>query len=384
MTTDQSNDPNSTWADFRRRMPVTEHWAYFDHAAVAPLSGPAQEAIRQWADDAACHGDVNWGQWESRLRDVRCAGAKLIGADPGEVALVRNTTEGISLVAEGFPWRPGDNVVTLADEFPSNQYPWMNLAGRGVETRRVDLVDGRVSLDAVAAACDDRTRILTVSWIGYASGWRIDVAEVARIAHDHGGYLFLDAIQGLGAFPLNVKTAGVDFLAADGHKWMLGPEGAGLFYVRRELLDVLRPLGVGWNSVKHAHDFQHIELTLKDTAARYEGGTYNTGGLVGLGASLDLLMECGIDRIGARILEITDLACRRLTDVGAEIASCREPAYASGIVSFTLPDRDPAAVRRQCAERGVAVNCRAGRIRISPHAYVNEEDVERLIGALVE
>ncbi len=370
------------WEEFRRQMPVTEHWAYFDHAAVAPLSAPAHVAIDGWADDTLRHGDVNWIQWERRLEDVRRAGARLLGADTAEVALVHNTTEGISLVAEGFPWRAGDNVVTLADEFPSNQYPWMNLADRGVETRRVDLVNGQVSLDALSRACDDRTRVVAVSWIGYASGWRIDLEKVAKIAHDQGGYLALDAIQGLGAFPIDVKAAGIDFLAADGHKWMLGPEGAGLFYLRREHLDLLRPLCVGWNSVAHAHDFGRIELALKDTAARYEGGTYNMGGLLALGASLEMLLDFGIDNIAQRILEITDLACDRLREIGARIASCREPDHASGIVSFELPGRDPNSVRQQCARRGVALNCRAGRMRISPHAYNNEEDVERLIQAI--
>src|SRR5690606_37199505 len=133
-------------------------------------------------------------------------------------------------VAEGFPWREGDNVVTLADEFPANLYPWMNLKSRGVEARLVPTDDGRVDLDRLNAACDDRTRIVSVSWVGFASGWRNDVAAVAEIAHRRGAYFFLDAIQGLGAFPIDARAAGVDFLAADGHKWMLGPEGAGVFY----------------------------------------------------------------------------------------------------------------------------------------------------------
>ena len=159
------------------------------------------------------------------MEDVRRLGAQLVGADPTEIALVRNTTEGITLVAEGYRWRPGDNVVTLDNEFPSNLYPWMNLAERGVETRRVVTDNGRVDLDRIRDACDARTRIVSVSWVGYASGWRSNLDDLAEVAHRRGALLFVDAIQGLGVFPLDVSQTPLDFLAADGHKWLLGPEG---------------------------------------------------------------------------------------------------------------------------------------------------------------
>ena len=156
-------------------MPVTEKWAYFDHAAVAPLPGPAWRAVADWASDAAENGDISCPAWSRRLEELRALSARMIGANLDEIALVRNSTEGINLVAEGFPWRAGDNCVTLADEFPSNQYPWMNLADRGVETRRVPTEEGRADLDRLAAACDQRTRVVTVSWVSYSSGWRNDV-----------------------------------------------------------------------------------------------------------------------------------------------------------------------------------------------------------------
>jgi selenocysteine lyase/cysteine desulfurase len=371
------------WARFRAQMPVAQGWAYFDHAAVAPLCQGARKAMAQCIDDATENGDANSTRWANRLEEVRGFGAELLAADPAEVALVRNTTEGINFVAEGFPWREGDNVVTPADEFPSNQYPWINLAARGVETRRVKSDEGRVSLDALAAACDERTRLIAVSWVGYASGWRSDVDALVELAHRRGAYLFLDAIQGLGAFPLDAHRSGVDFLSADGHKWLLGPEGAGLFYLRREHLDLLRPMGVGWHSVVHSGDFNRIELTLRPSASRYEGGTYNVAGLVGMGASLELLREFGPVAIGKRLLEITDLTCRRLEGIGARITSHRErPEHSSGIVSFELPQVDPLAVRKACLARGVVLSCRAGRLRVSPHAYTNDDDIERLVAAL--
>ena len=378
-------EPTATaadWSVFRRQMPVAGQWAYFDHAAVAPLSGPAQQALNSWAEDATANGAAHYTAWTGRVERLRTLAAGLIAAAPEEIALVGNTTAGINLVAEGFPWKAGDNVVTPADEFPSNQYPWLHLADRGVETRRIPTDGGRLDLDRLAAACDDRTRIVSVSWVAYASGWRHDLDRLAELVHRRGALLFLDAIQGLGVFPLNVRQTPIDFLAADGHKWLLGPEGAGIFFTRREHLDRLRPVGVGWNSVRGAHDFSHIELLFKDTAARYEGGSQNVAGLSALGASLELLGQFGTDAISARVLEITDLACRRLEEIGAVILSDRAPAHRSGIVSFELPGRAPDLLRRQCVRQQVLLSCRAGRLRISPHAYNNAEDVERLIEAL--
>ena len=199
-----------------------------------------------------------------------------------------------------------------------------------------------------------------------------------------GALLFVDAIQGLGAFPLDVHATGVDFLAADGHKWLLGPEGAGLLFVRREHLDRLRPLGVGWHSVVNAFDYGRVELDLKPTAARYEGGSANVGGFLAFAESLELLLGMGAEAIGRRILEITDLACARLTAAGCRIASLREGDHRSGIVLFEVPGADPLAVVARLAHEGVVLRCRGGKLRISPHAYVDQSDIERLIAAIEE
>ncbi len=342
------NEPpnEKVWAEFRRQMPIAERWAYFDHAAVGPLPGPSRDAILNWVRQAAEQGDTVWPEWQARVEQCRRLGAQLIGAGADEIALVRSTTEGISLVAEGYRWQPGDNVVTLDNEFPSNQYPWLNLAERGVETRRVPTDGGRVDLNRLEAACDARTRIVSISWVGFASGWRVNLDDVAELAHRRGALLFVDAIQGLGAFPLDVARTPIDFLAADGHKWLLGPEGAGLLYLRKPLLDRLRPLGVGWHSVVHASDYNRIALDLKPTAARYEGGSQNMAGFIALAASLELLLHFTPAAIGRRILEITDLACQRLEAAGSPILSPREGDHRSGIVLFDVPGRDPQQVRR--------------------------------------
>ena len=329
--------PDDAWDEFRRQMPVVTRWTYLDHAAVSPLPGPSQAAITQWALDAATNGDTSWMTWSQQVEGLRPLFADLLGANEDEIALVHNTTEGVNIVADGYPWRSGDNIVTLAEEFPTNQYAWMHLASRGVETRRVPMVDGRVDLNRLAEVCDGRTRLVAVSWVSYWSGWRNDVDQLVELAHSVGAQLFLDAIQALGVSPLDVGCTGVDFLAADGHKWLLGPEGSGVFYCRREHLDWLRPMGIGWNSVRHAYDFNRIELDLKRSASRYEGGSQNMVGSIGLLESLKLLARFGPAAIQTRIAEVTDLACRRLTQLGATVRSDRSPEHSSGIVLFDLP-----------------------------------------------
>jgi selenocysteine lyase/cysteine desulfurase len=378
-----------TCATLRAAMPAARNSVYLDHAAVAPLSQPAADAIRSWCIDAVEVGNPLWPKWVKGVEALRKATAQMIGASADEIALVPNTTAGISLVAEGLDWRDGDNVVTFVDEFPSNQYPWMNLSVRGVETRRIPTdVSGRPDLDELAAACDNHTRIVSISWVGFATGYRHDVPQIAEIAHKKGALLLLDAIQGLGVFPINVDEFGIDFLAADGHKWLLGPEGAGIAYIRRQHLDKLRPIGPGWHSVNPGQDFTQIELNLRPDAARYEGGSQNIVGMLGMGASVKLLSDIGSENLSAAVLEITDRACDRLAKIGAKIVSDRSRDHRggvqrSGIVSFELPGRDPLALKRHALEQGVVFGCRAGRLRISPHAYNNEEDLDRLISVLI-
>jgi len=368
--------------DIRRQMPVTQQWAYFDHAAVAPLSLPAQRALQEWAADVAQHGDVHWGHWRKTIEGVREAAARLLNAETAEIALIRNTTEGISLVAEGFPWSPGDNVVVPAEEFPSNRFPWQNLHSRGVEVRTVPTRDERLELSQLEAACDSRTRIVAISWVGYATGWRNDLHALSEMAHAHGALLFVDGIQGLGVLPLDVKQTPIDFLAADGHKWLLGPEGAGILFVRQEQLDRLRPLGVGWNSVQHARDFSRTEMRLKSSAARYEGGSYGMGLLLALGASLEMLFSSGVNSLTDRILGITDKLCAGLAATGADIVSCRDDHRRSGIVSCIVPGADAKTHQQRCRDAGIVVSCRNGRLRLSPHCYTTHEDLERLLDVL--
>ncbi len=372
---------------FRSEMPVTKEHAYFDHAAVAPLPAAAAERLRRFADQASQSGDKHWLDWSLIVSRLRTAAAQLLGASECEVALVPNTTFGINLVAEGFPWKSGDNLVVPDNEFPSNLLPWKNLQRRGVEIRLLPVPkDGQISLDHLTDLMDSRTRLVALSWVGFVSGYRLDLFKVAEAVHGRGALLFVDAIQGLGAFPINVLDAQIDFLAADGHKWMLGPEGAGLLYIAEKHLELVKPVMLGWNSLADG-GFDPRSAVLKSSAARYEGGSYNMSGLLAFEASLDLLLRLGTNRadspIATAILENVATIVKQLAEKGFEV-HVPTGEHRSGILTTTWAGADLNAARKHCIEQNVILSVRAGRIRIATHAYNNAEDIERLVKALVE
>ncbi len=374
-----SHAPAIDWNAVRElEFPVTRNWAYFDHAAVAPLPKRSGDVLREWVAEQEDNGCVHWLSWERKLEAHRRQVARLIGAHHDEIAYVTSTTQGIGLVAEGFPWREGDNVVTAEEEYPSNIYPWMNLKDRGVTLRAVPSREGRVAIEDLAAAIDDRTRILTISHVEWASGFRNDLDALAELCHARGVALFVDAIQGLGPLTIDVRRTPIDFLAADGHKWLLGPEGAGLLYVRRDWIDRLRPLGVGWHSVTSSYNTPGIHFDLKPSAQRWEGGTFNMPGIQAFGTSVGLFLELGPAAVSARILDRADCAREAARRAGWTVRESGRPEDRSGIVILEREGVDPEAVARDLRQRGVALSCRRGRIRISAHLYNDDSDFDQL------
>jgi cysteine desulfurase / selenocysteine lyase len=363
--------------------PVARRWAYFDHAAVAPLPRRSGDVLRSWADDQEQNGVVHWLDWEAKLRALREKLARLINAHTDEIAFINSTTHGIGLVAEGFPWREGDSVVTAAEEYPSNIYPWMNLASRGVTLRTVPSRDGGVWVRDLVEAIDDSTRVLTISHVEFASGFRNDLDALSDACRTRGVALFVDAIQGLGPLVIDVERTPIDFLAADGHKWLLGPEGAGFLYVRRDWIERLRPLGVGWHSVVGTYNSPAVDFTLKPTAERWEGGSFNMPGLQAFGASVGLLLEVGPEAVSERILDRAEAVREIARSAGWTIHGSSRPRDLSGIVALEKPGTDPNAVVRSLRERGAAAACRRGRLRFSPHIYNNDDDMRRLREGLV-
>jgi cysteine desulfurase/selenocysteine lyase len=366
-----------------REFPVVEHWAYFDHAAVSPLPRRSGEALRDWIDNQERHGLMNWSLWGRKVEQARVACARLINAEVSEIAFITNTTSGIGLIAEGYPWKPGDSVVTAAEEYPSNLYPWMNLASRGVTLRTVPTrPDGRIWVDDLARAIDSTTRVLTISHVEFASGFRNDLDALAELCQSRGVALFVDAIQGLGPLTIDVKRTPIDFLAADGHKWLLGPEGAGLLFIRREWIERLRPIGVGWKSVVGSYNAPTVEFTLKPDASRWEGGTLAMPALQAFGQSLDLFLEIGPEVVSKRILDRAEAVREIARSAGWTLQGSARPEDQAGIVALVKPGVDPDEFARDAREQGIALSCRRGKVRISPHIYNNADDLDRLASAL--
>lgn len=389
---------DNPWLWWRSQMPVTQKWAYLDHAAVGPLSRPAADAMRRYATQAEEQGDAVWPDWHAAGETLRKGFAELLSSKPENICFVPNTSTGINLVAEGFPWRPGDNVVIPAGEFPSNLFPWQNQAERGVEVRVVPTVDGCVELDELFRRVDQSTRIIAASWVGYATGFRLDLAELVRRAHEQGVLVFLDAIQGLGVHDLNLENIDVDFLAADGHKWLLGPEGLGIAMIQSRHLETLRCTNVGWNSARDTYNFSHPKMELRTNAARFEPGSANMAGFAALGGSLELILqirrEHGPDAIQNRILMLAESLCEKLESIGIQPARPNSsPTSAgglgqtdqySGIVAFAVPGCSPAKVREHAIQAGCVTSCRGVGVRVGIHAYNNETDLNCLVESVKE
>ncbi|MEW6197826.1 MAG: aminotransferase class V-fold PLP-dependent enzyme [Planctomycetota bacterium] len=371
-----------TLEEIRARFPITRRYNFQDHAAIAPLSGPAAEALRTYADEVAEAAYLR-GDYFRVIDHVRQAVARLINADPEEVTFVKNTCEGLNYVANGIPWVTGDNVVSNTMEFPANVYPWLALEPRGIELRRVAEEDGRVPFDRLAAAIDRRTRLVTVSAVQWGNGFRIDLTRLGELCQTKGVLLCVDAIQALGALPVDVRAMNIDFLAADGHKWLCGPEGAGVFYCRRELLGHLRPTEPGYLGMKHDFDAPERKIDYRDDARRFDSGAYNVPGIRALGASVQLLLEVGSEEIQWRLKQLTDQLVEGLRGKGWRIFSPRTPSEWSGIVSFASDKHDLRALQRHLRDEfKIVLAVRQGRLRASPHFYNSPDEVEQLVDAL--
>ena len=367
----------------RKEFPVTEHRLFMDHARVAPLPRPVQAAISAFAEDACEQGTAHYPEWIKEVERVRARFAKLINAEPDEVAFVKNTSEGLSIVANGIDWQEGDNVVIPDIEFPANVYPWMNLKRRGVDVRFVKAVRGRVPFEQITAQVNSRTRVLSISSVEFNSGFRNDLKRIGEFCKEKNIYFCVDAIQSLGVIPMDVKEFNIDFLAADGHKWMLSIEGVGGFYISKRVLDDIHPAVVGWDSVIDSADYGNYDFTLKPDARRFEEGTLNTLGIYAFGAALALLLETGIENIEQRVLNLGDHIIESARDRKLKILSSTEPGERSGSVCFA-GNLDYKKLASYLSEHQVIVSVRDNFVRLSPHFYNTEEEVDRFFTLLDE
>ncbi len=366
------------WRQYRDQFPVTKQLIYLNHAAVAPLSRRAAEAMQKLAADALEYGSLHYDQWLDTYEGLRVAAARLIGAERGEIALVKNTSEGIATVAMGLDWRPGDKIVAFREEFPANYYPWVRLATSRADVHWLSVND---SLDTIDRACRG-AKLLAISFVQYLSGLRADLNAIGEICHRRGCFFLVDAIQGLGAFPLDVRAAHIDALAADGHKWMLGPEGCGILYVRKDRQDSVFPMEFGWTNVAGYNDYASRDMTLRPDAGRYECGTLNTIGCYGLRASIEFLLEVGVERIGPVVQGLADRLVEGAARKGYQLLGDRTPENSAGIVAIQKPGVDSRQMVRDLKARGIIAAPRQGWVRLSPHFYISPEEIDKVVEAL--
>lgn len=372
-----------------REFPSRRHGVLFNHAAVSPLPARAAAALGRYVEALTSRAVLDWKEWGREVERLRQRAARMIGADESvggarSVAVVANTTTGLSMVASGLDWSPGDSVVTTATEFPANLAPWLDLARHGVEVRRIPTKDGAFTAAEVEAACGPRTRLVSLSAVGFHTGFVSPVEEVGAFCRSRGIVFGLDAIQAVGAAAVDVARAKADFLAADGHKWMMGPEGCGILFTTPAFRERLRAPS-GWLNLRRpaAGDFRIGEtVDYVADAARFEVGAPPTPGVYALSASLDLLLEIGIETVRRRIAAVHSVLLEGLPHLGWEPVLFDGPPR-SGILSSRPPaGTDPRAAAAHLESRGIAVSAREGFLRLSPHVGNDEEEAGRLLAAL--
>jgi selenocysteine lyase/cysteine desulfurase len=369
----------------QHEFPVAKNKIFLGHAGVCPLPRRVAQAMK----DCASEGTL--GDQEAfvmhKIADARKAGAKLLNCEPDEVALVGPTSLALSLVAAGLNFRKGDNILIYHDDYPSNVYPWMALAERGVKVRLLNTRGlGIIRAIDVMGQVDENTRLVALASNHFISGYRLDHNAIGKFLRERGILFCLDAIQTLGAFPTTVES--VDFLAADSHKWLLGPCGAGIFYVKRDLQEKLNPPIYGWHNVRNPNFVAQEKIEFRSGAAKFEAGTHNLIGLVGLLAAMELALEIGVDNIAAELLRKRACLVPALQAKGFVVLNA-EPKIenASGITTFFTPGKNLAELNQKLADAGVITSLRTDRkgqnyIRISPHFYTTDAELQRVVELL--
>ena len=358
---------------------------YLNHAAVAPWPRRAVAAVTRFAEANGRRGSADYAAWLATEQRLRERLADLIQApSTDDIALVKNTSEGLSILAQGLDWQAGDNVVGIAQEFPSNRLPWEALQDQGVAYRVLDLDTTDDPEAALEGLCDAQTRLVAVSSVQYARGLRLDLKRLSAACRRRGILLCVDAIQSLGALPFDLKRTPVDVVVADGHNWMLGPEGIALLYFAPALRPKLRLRQFGWHMIAHPGDYDRHDWTPSPTATRFECGSPNLLGIHALEASLSLLQEVGMAAVATAIEQRIGRLMSLLDQAGFEVLTPRAPERHAGILTFRVPGADHPSLWRGLQARGVSCALRGGGIRFSPHFYTDEALLDRAVTLVKE
>jgi selenocysteine lyase/cysteine desulfurase len=371
------------WQAVRAQFPITQEYLFFDLANKCALPQFATRAIQEYAaKQERMSGDKD--EWFRTIEEARGRFAQLVGAHPAEIALLKNTSEGLNVAANGIPFKAGENVVVNLSEHPNNIYCWLNLQRRGVEVRWAPTRGGEVTVEALAATVDERTRALAIALVTYAPGNRNDVKALAAFCRERGIYTVVDAVQAVGTLQVDVADLGVDMLATSGHKALFVPHGVGLFYCRRERLDDIAPFYVARSGMARPvaveHDAAQYQLALAPSAARYEIGNNNYLGITVLNESLKFLLDLGVARIERRMLELSGYLTERLLAAGFDVLSPREARRRSAIVCVRVAE--PPRVHAWLLARKVITTCRRDSLRLSLGIYNTEAEIDAFIDLL--
>jgi cysteine desulfurase/selenocysteine lyase len=347
------------------------------------MSVPVIAAVDRFMADVRDNGRNEYPNWcKFADTEIKDRIARLIGAKRSEIAFIKNTTEGLITVANGYRWRKGDNVVIADIEYPSNVYCWMKLAQRGVELRWVRNRHGRILVDDIRALMNERTRVVSLSAVQFSNGFRQDLESTAALCKERGTLLNLDAIQWVGALTIDVERLGIHFLSVGGHKWLLAPIGTGFFYCRRSVLEELDPPNVGYHSVGKHEDHMDYELVYRPDAGRFEEALVNFPGIWGLDAAVRMQLALGPEEIERHILNLTQRAAEGLRARGYEIVSPVGPNERSGILSFRHPSLGAEGIAERLKVAQVDLAVRGGALRISPSYYNDAQEIDRFLSAL--
>lgn len=375
--------PTTMNEEIRKLFPVTQNYVYLNHAAVAPVSLPVYERMEQYARELLEHGLVHYRERAAAVEHARQLAAQFINARPHEIGFAPNTSSGLGFIANGIDWQAGDNVVTADCEFPANLHPWLRLKREcGVEVRMARERDGRLETEEILSLIDERTRVVTLSFVEFASGFRNDLRTIGRSCRERDVLFVVDAIQGLGALALDVERDMVDALSADAHKFLLGPDGCALFYISARAIGRVRPTLVGWTSVREPYDFNNYEQEYALGAKRFEPGALNTAGVVGLGAAIELFLQAGVEKIENYLLGLGDYLCEQLRERSYHIVSSRHEGEKSAVICCQHERYSASDLHHKLNEQRIITTPRLNRLRISPHFYNTKEEIDQLIEAL--
>ena len=370
--------------ELRALFPITQRAVYLNHAAVSPLPVPTIEAVESQLRDVHKNGSINFRDWLGVKQSARVLLAELLNARPEQVAFTRNTSDGLSTVANGISWQSGDNIVTFKHEFPSNIYPWLRITQTlGVELRTCDEHNGRIDLDELASLVNQQTKVIAISQVQFASGFRVDLERLGKLARQYDALLVVDTIQALGVIPTDVQSELIDVAAGAGHKWLLSPEGTGYLYLSDRARDRIEPTLVGWVSVPDPEDHFNWNQGWNEGALAWETGTGPAALIYGLEASLRLIRHQGVRRIQKYLQELTDYLCFQLGPKDYEIVSSRLENEQSQIVCIRHTGGIGAMeLYARLKQRRIITAPRVDRLRIAPHFYNTFEDIDSLVAIL--